>query len=158
MGANRGAGRQMKLEREIHIEATPEDVYAKLMDPDCLGDWVSIQDELLEAPDGDLEKGDALVQRCRVAGQKFKLSWTVESANRPHNTVWKGKGPLGSKAKVTYDLAANGGGTDFTYTNEYSLPGGPIGKLAGRAVGGASGTGADKTLERLKRLIENGSA
>ena len=145
-----------KLEREIHIEAAPEDVYATLMDPDCLGEWVTIQEELLEAPDGDLVAGSELVQRCRVAGQKFKLSWTVESADRPNNTVWKGKGPLGSKAKVTYDLAANDGGTDFTYTNEYSLPGGPIGKIAGRAVVGASGIEADKTLERLKKLIERG--
>jgi uncharacterized protein YndB with AHSA1/START domain len=145
-----------KLEREIHIEAPPEEVYAKLMDPDCLGDWVTIQDKLLKAPDGDLEKGDELVQRCRVAGQRFKLSWRVESANRPHKTVWNGKGPFGSKAKVTYDLAENNGGTDFTYTNEYSLPGGPVGRLAGRAVVGASGAEADKTLERLKRLIEKG--
>ena len=145
-----------KLEREIHIDAAPERVYAKLMEPDCLGDWVSIQDELLEAPEGELEKGDKLVQRCKVAGQKFKLRWTVESADRPHNTVWKGKGPLGSKATVTYDLAANGGGTDFTYTNEYSLPGGPVGKIAGRAVVGASGAEADKTLRRLKELIEKG--
>ena len=145
-----------KLEREIHIEATPEEVYAKLMDPDCLGDWVTIQDELLEAPDGDLEKGDKLVQRCKVAGQRFKLKWTVESADRPHNTVWNGRGPLGSKAKVTYNLAENNGGTDFTYTNEYNLPGGPFGRIAGKAVVGASGTEADKTLKRLKRLIENG--
>jgi carbon monoxide dehydrogenase subunit G len=145
-----------KLEREIHIDAEPADVYAKLMDPDCLGDWVTIQEELLEAPSGDLTKGSELVQRCRVAGQKFKLKWKVESADRPHKTVWQGKGPLGSKAKVTYDLAANGGGTDFTYTNEYSLPGGPVGKIAGRAVVGASGAEADKTLRRLKDLIEKG--
>ena len=143
-----------KLEREIHIDAVPEDVYAKLMDPDCLGEWVTIQDELLEAPDGDLVKGSRLVQRCKVAGQKFKLSWTVEKAERPTKTVWKGKGPFGSKAKVTYDLAANDGGTLFTYTNEYSLPGGPVGKLAGRAVVGASGAEADKSLKRLKQFIE----
>ena len=145
-----------KLEREIHIDAEPQAVYDKLMDPDCLADWVTIQDELLEAPDGDLQKGSELVQRCKVAGQRFKLKWKVESADRPHKTVWKGRGPFGSKAQVTYDLAANDGGTDFTYTNEYSLPGGPIGKIAGRAVVGASGTEADKTLERLKRLIEKG--
>ena len=145
-----------KLEREIHIDAAPEDVYAKLMDPDCLGDWVTIQDELLEAPSGDLETGSTLVQRCKVAGQKFKLKWKVEQAERPRKTVWKGKGPLGSKAKVTYDLAENNGGTDFTYTNEYTLPGGPVGKLAGRAVVGASGSEADKTLQRLKKLIEQG--
>ncbi|MEA2471191.1 MAG: hypothetical protein QOE38_2190, partial [Thermoleophilaceae bacterium] len=27
-----------KLERDIHIEASPEKVYSTLMDPDCLGD------------------------------------------------------------------------------------------------------------------------
>ena len=145
-----------KLEREIHIDAAPEDVYAKLMDPDCLGEWVTIQDELLEAPDGDLTKGSELVQRCKVAGQRFKLKWKVESADRPNKTVWKGRGPFGSKAKVTYDLAENNGGTDFTYTNEYSLPGGPLGRVAGRAVVGASGAEADKTLKRLKKLIEQG--
>jgi uncharacterized protein YndB with AHSA1/START domain len=143
-----------RLEREIHIDAAPEDVYAKLMDPDCLGEWVTIQDELLEAPEGDLEQGSELVQRCKVAGQRFKLRWKVEKAERPSKTVWKGRGPFGSKAKVTYDLAENGGGTDFTYTNEYSLPGGPVGKIAGRAVVGASGAEADKTLKRLKKLIE----
>ena len=145
-----------KLEREIHIDADPEAVYAKLMDPDCLGEWVTIQDELVEAPAGDLEQGDELVQRMKVAGQKFKLRWKVEKAERPHKTVWKGRGPFGSKARVTYDLASNDGGTRFSYTNEYDLPGGPVGKLAGRAVVGASGKEADRTLERLKKLIEKG--
>jgi uncharacterized protein YndB with AHSA1/START domain len=145
-----------KLEREIHIDAAPEVVYDKLMDPACLGEWVTIQDELLKAPEGDLSTGDELVQRCRVAGQRFKLSWKVEKADRPHKTIWNGRGPLGSKARVTYDLAANDGGTDFTYTNEFDLPGGPAGRLAGRAVVGASGSEADKTLKRLKKLVEGG--
>jgi uncharacterized protein YndB with AHSA1/START domain len=146
-----------KLEREIHIDADPATVYDKLMDPDCLGEWVTIQDELLKAPSGDLSTGDELVQRCRVAGQRFKLRWKVEEADRPRKTIWAGRGPFGSKARVTYDLAANDGGTDFSYTNEYSLPGGPIGRIAGRAVVGASGAEADRTLERLKRLVEKGA-
>jgi len=145
-----------KLEREIHIDADPDVVYDRLMDPDCLGDWVTIQDELVEAPDGDLVQGSELVQRMKIAGQKFKLRWKVERADRPSRTIWNGRGPLGSKARVTYDLAANNGGTDFTYTNEYSLPGGPVGRIAGRAVVGASGAEADRTLERLKKLIERG--
>jgi carbon monoxide dehydrogenase subunit G len=145
-----------KLERQIHIDAEPEAVYAKLMDPDCLGEWVTIQDKLLEAPDGDLEQGDELVQRMKVAGRRFKLRWKVKKADRPRKTVWEGRGPLGTKARVTYDLAANDGGTRFTYTNEYDLPGGPVGRIAGKAVVGASGSEADRTLDRLKKLIEKG--
>lgn len=145
-----------KLEREIHIDAAPEAVYTKLMDPDCLGEWVTIQDGIEEAPEGDLEQGDVLVQRCKVAGQKFRLRWKVKKADRPHKTVWEGSGPLGTKARVTYDLAENDGGTRFTYTNEYDLPGGVAGRIAGKAVVGASGGEADRTLERLKKLIEGG--
>ena len=145
-----------KLEREIHIDASPEAVYDKLMDPACLGEWVTIQDELEEAPEGDLKKGDTLVQRMKVAGQKFRLRWEVLQADRPSKAVWRGKGPFGTKAKATYELASNGGGTTFSYTNEYDLPGGAAGKLAGRAVMGASGKEADRTLERLKKLIEKG--
>src|SRR4051812_390361 len=157
MGANRGAGREVtKLERAIHIDAEPAAVYDTLMDPNCLGEWVTIQDELLEAPDGDLTKGDELVQRCRVAGKRFKLRWKVEQADPPHKTVWRGRGPFRSRARGTYDLAANEVGNDFAYTNEFDLPGGPVGKVAGKAVVGASGGEADKTLRRLKDLVERG--
>src|SRR3954447_11079015 len=126
------------------------------MDPDCLGDWVTIQEELREAPDGDLTKGDELVQRCRVAGKRFKLRWKVVQADPPHKTVWRGRGPFGSRARVTYALAANEGGTDSTYPSEFELPGGPVGKVAVKAVVGASGGEADKTLRRLKDLVERG--
>ncbi len=93
-----------KLEREIYIDASPEDVYDELMDPDCLGSWVTIQDSV-EAPDGDLEKGDELVQRVKVAGQQFKLHWRSSRRSRGTKAVWNGKGPLGSKAKAIYELA-----------------------------------------------------
>jgi uncharacterized protein YndB with AHSA1/START domain len=145
-----------KLEREIDIEAPPEQVYDVVTDPRCLGEWVTIQEELEEAPDGDLEAGDTLRQRMKVAGRRFRLSWTVVEADRPTRVVWEGKGPLGSKAKAVYELASDGdGGTRFSYLNEYALPGGPAGKLAGRAIVKASGREADRTLKRLKELVES---
>ena len=36
-------------------------------------------------------------------------------------------------------------------------PGGPLGRIAGRALVAASGSEADHTLERLKKLVENGT-
>ena len=144
-----------KLEREIRIDASPEEVYDKLIDPDCLGEWVTIQEELEEAPEGDLEQGDTVVQRMKVAGQSFKVSWRVDEAERPSRIVWTGKGPMGAKARAVYEIeSVNGGGSVFTYTNEYDLPGGPVGKIAGSAIVGASGGEADRSLERLKKLIE----
>jgi carbon monoxide dehydrogenase subunit G len=146
-----------KLERTIEIDASPEDVYDTLADPSCLGEWVTIQDELVSAPDGLVKKGDEVVQRMKVAGKKFDVAWDVEVADRPSKVRWTGRGPMGTKARATYELSPNGNdGTRFHYTNEYDLPGGPLGKLAGRAFSAASGHEADRTLRRLKKLIENG--
>ena len=149
-----------KLEREITIDASRDEVYDVLLDPDCLGEWVTIQEELEEAPRGrGLAEGDQLRQRMKVAGRRFRLSWTVVEADRPARVVWEGSGPMGSKAKAVYELSENGsGGTRFSYLNQYDLPGGPAGKLAGRAIVKASGREADRTLERLKELCESKAA
>jgi carbon monoxide dehydrogenase subunit G len=148
-----------RLTRDIEIDATPQEVWGVLMDPDCLGDWVTIQEELEDAPDGDLVDGSQLTQRLKVAGRRFHLKWTVVEADKPKRAVWKGRGPLGSKATVIYELFHNGGGnTRFHYTNEYHLPLGPLGRVAGRAIVGASETEADKTLGRLKALVEQHAA
>jgi uncharacterized protein YndB with AHSA1/START domain len=147
-----------KLQREIEIEASPDRVYDVLADPTRLGDWVTIQEELEEAPEGDLEPGSTLRQRMKVAGRRFHLSWKVIEAKRPSRIVWEGNGPMGSKAKATYELSADGGGgTKFSYCNEYGLPGGPAGRLAGRAILAAAGREADRTLKRLKKLVEGRS-
>jgi carbon monoxide dehydrogenase subunit G len=146
-----------KLEREIEIDAPPEAVYDKLTDPNCLGEWVSVHDGIEEAPPGNVEKGDTMVQRMKVAGQKFRITWHVDEAERPNRVVWTGEGPMGTKARATYVISGNGGeGSTFNYVNEYDLPGGPVGKLAGRAVVGASGGEADKSLQKLKQLVEKG--
>ena len=59
------------------------------------------------------------------------------------------------KATATYDLSSNGnGGTKFSYLNEYDIPGGPLGKVAGKAIVAASGGEADGSLKRLKQQIE----
>jgi carbon monoxide dehydrogenase subunit G len=144
-----------KLERTIDIEAPPEEVYDVLTDPNCLGEWVTIQEELVSAPDPPLSEGDCVVQKMKVVGRSFEVSWDVEVADRPSKVRWSGNGPMGSVARATYELEDNGnGGTKFSYTNEYDVPGGPIGKVAGRALVSASGGEADATLKRLKEFIE----
>ena len=144
-----------KLERTIEIDAPPEEVYDVLTDPNCLGQWVTIQDELVSAPDPPLEKGDCVVQKMKVVGRSFEVSWDVEVADRPKRVRWSGNGPMGSVARATYVLEPNGdGGTRFSYTNEYEVPGGPVGKVAGRALVSASGGEADATLKRLKDFVE----
>jgi len=145
----------VKVERSIEIAAAPEAVYELVMDPARLADWVTVHEELLHAPNGVLEEGDELAQKLKVAGQTFKVSWTVAKAERPRDVEWEGRGPLGTKARVSYDLEPRSDGTCFNYVNEYELPGGPLGKLGARAVKRTAGKEADRTLDRLKGLLEH---
>jgi uncharacterized protein YndB with AHSA1/START domain len=145
----------VKVEREIEIAAPPDRVYEVVMDPRCLEEWVTIHHELREAPDGDLRKGSRLVQRLKLAGQRFNVRWKVTENERPKSVHWEGRGPARTKARVRYSFEeTDEGGTRFSYLNEYELPGGAAGKVAGKAVSGVAGRETEKSLERLKRFIE----
>jgi carbon monoxide dehydrogenase subunit G len=146
----------MKVQRDITIDAPPEDVWKVLMDPQRLADWVSIHQKLKKAPSGILNEGDKLTQCLRLMHKNFDVNWTVEQADEPHKAVWEGRGPVRSKAAVVYELKPDGnGGTRFRYMNEFKAPGGPFGSFfADRAFQGTSEREADKTLDKLKGLLE----
>jgi len=144
----------MKVERTIEIGAPPERVYEIVMDPKHLEDWVTIHDHLEEAPDGRLERGSELTQCLKLAGRKFNVRWKVVENNACRRVVWNGQGPVHSHAQVVYEFEQNGDGTRFSYTNEYDLPGGFLGRMAGGAVKRVTTKEVDATLERLKKLLE----
>ena len=145
----------MKVERTVEIAATPERIYEIIMDPACLERWVTIHTALEDAPEGQLQRGSELTQRLQLAGRGFTVHWKVIENRPARKVVWEGKGPLRSHAGVTYELAPNGdGGTCFTYTNEFALPGGPLGRFAGPVVRRVTTGEIDKSLERLRALVE----
>jgi carbon monoxide dehydrogenase subunit G len=145
----------VRVERTIEIEAPPERVYDLVMDPQRLGDWVSIHAGLKQSPNGELRKGSELVQCLKLAGRRFDVHWEVVQAEKPKRVVWEGKGPVHSRAKVVYDLDADGDGkTCFSYMNEYSMPGGPLGRIAGGVLKHTAERESEKTLAQLKALVE----
>lgn len=143
----------MKVERSIEIAAPQEAVYEVVMDPYRLEDWVTVHAGLHDAPK-TLREGSELGQSIKVAGQKFKVEWTVVTADAPQLVEWEGHGPMGTKARVAYELEQRDGGTCFHYMNEYDFPGGPLGKLGAKAFERTARKEADRTLERLKGLLE----
>lgn len=146
----------MRVKRDIEIKATPAKVWKVLMDPQRLGDWVSIHQKLKNAPAGQLHEGDELTQCLRLAHKNFDVKWKVKQADEPHKAVWEGRGPVRSKASVAYELEDDGsGGTRFHYENEFKSPGGPFGSfIADRAFQKTSEREADKTLDSLKGILE----
>jgi uncharacterized protein YndB with AHSA1/START domain len=144
----------VKVERTIDIAAPTERVYDTLMDPDMLDDWVTIHAGLEDAPSGDLTDGSELTQVLKLAGRKFHVRWRVVEADRPKRVVWEGRGPVRTRSRAIYDFEPNGDGTSFSYSNEWSMPGGPLGRVVGRGFERTSGREAERSLERLKVLLE----
>jgi carbon monoxide dehydrogenase subunit G len=144
----------VRVERTAEIATPPQQVYEVVMDPKHLEDWVSIHQSLIDAPGGELQHGSELTQCLKLAGRKFNVTWKVVEDDCPNRVVWEGQGPVHSHAKVVYEFEPNGEGTRFSYMNQYDLPGGPLGKLAGRSVAGVARKEADRSLERLKKLLE----
>lgn len=145
----------MRVERTIDIDASPERVYDLVMNPRRLEDWVTIHAGLKDAPGGELRKGSELVQSLKLAGRRFDVHWEVVQAEKPRRVVWEGKGPVHSRAKVVYDIDPDGDGkTCFSYMNEYSMPGGPLGRIAAGVLRHTAERESERTLEELKRIME----
>jgi uncharacterized membrane protein len=144
----------MRVERTTHIAASPQELYDVVMDPRRLGDWVTIHHHLEGSPRVPLQKGSELTQCLKLAGKSFKVHWHVIENSPCEHVVWEGRGPLASHARVEYRFSSNNGGTDFSYVNEYDLPGGALGRVAGRAVSRVTQKEVDGSLQRLKQLVE----
>ena len=147
-----------RVNASIEIDAPPERVWDVVMDPRCLGEWVTIHRGEAEASDIPLTDGSKVEQTLCLRGVNFHVKWKVEEAQRPTMAVWEGKGPARSKAHTSYRLEPNGnGGTRFDYENEFKAPLGPLGAVASRAlVGGIPRREAERTLQALKDFVERG--
>lgn len=143
---------------KIEINAPPQKVWDIVMDPSSLERWVTIHKRLKEVSGGRLAEGSTMEQVLALRGVSFSVHWTLVELDPPHEAVWDGRGPAHSRAKITYRLQGDESGpTQFDYTNEFSPPGGALGKVASRViVGAASEREAANSLNRLKALVEDG--
>jgi uncharacterized protein YndB with AHSA1/START domain len=137
------------------IRATPEEVWAVVMDPARLGDWVTIHRRVSDASAGPARRGTSMTQTINLRGANFKVRWELVECDFARRAVWEGRGPAMSTAHTEYLLAPDEGGTRFHYTNDFRAPFGPLGAVASRAlVGGIPEREARNSLRRLKALLE----
>ena len=143
---------------EIEIAAPAEAVWATVMNPYRLGEWVTTHRGLGHGTPPRLGEGSRFEQDLNVAGASFRVRWTVTEFDPPRSVTWSGDGPGGSTASVRYVLDRREGATLFAYENSFQLPGGPLGRIAKHTVGDrVARREARRTLRNLKRLVESGS-
>lgn len=126
------------------------------MDPNRLGEWVTIHRALKRADRGPTAVGFRMDQQLHLRGVSVEVQWELVECEPFTRAVWHGKGPARSSALTEYQLhASDGECTRFDYRNEFRAPLGPIGSIASRAlVGGMPKREAERTLQRLKTLVE----
>jgi uncharacterized protein YndB with AHSA1/START domain len=138
-----------------HIDAPPADVWNVVMDPTCLGEWVTIHRKLVRADAGPPHVGYMMDQQIHLRGVSLEVHWTLVDCRVAERAVWEGRGPARSRAHSEYLLSPEDGGTRFDYRNEFRPPLGPVGALVSRAlVGGIPQREANRTLERLRAHLE----
>jgi uncharacterized protein YndB with AHSA1/START domain len=145
-----------RVQTAIEIDAPPERVWQVVMDPRRLADWVTIHRRLGDVP-ARLRRGSTFEQTLNLRGAHLHVVWTVVDLDEPRRAVWEGQGPAHSRASIVYELHAHGEDrTRFEYTNEFKPPGGALGAVAGRVlVGGLSQREAQRSLQRLKQVVES---
>jgi carbon monoxide dehydrogenase subunit G len=147
------------VESSIRIAAPPADVWALVMDPSHLGEWVTIHRKLVRADEGPPRVGYTMDQQIHLRGVSVEVHWKLADCRPAELAIWKGRGPAGSRALSEYALTAEDGGTRFDYRNDFRAPLGPFGAAVSRAlVGGIPEREAKRTLERLRAHLQGTSA
>ncbi len=138
------------------IGAPIERVWETVMDPNRLGQWVTIHRSLKSAPSEPLHPGSRMEQVMHFRGISFTVHWTLVDVHEPTHAEWDGRGPAHSRARIRYELSKNSDdATEFEYFNEFTPPGGRLGVVASRViVGAASEREANRSLQKLKELLE----
>lgn len=143
---------------KTRIDAPIERVWETVMDPRRLEEWVTIHRSLKSAPSEPLHPGSEMEQVMHFRGISFTVHWTLVDVQEPTNAEWDGRGPAHSRARIRYELSGDSdGATEFEYFNEFTPPGGRLGVVASRViVGAASEREANRSLQKLKELLERG--
>lgn len=145
-----------EVRAEIQIDAPRSAVWAVILDPARLGDWVTIHRHLGAHDTGAPRVGFKMTQTLSLRGAPFRVRWELVRCEAPQLAEWHGKGPAGSHAETEYQLSERDGGTHFDYRNEFSAPLGLLGRVAQRAVAGdIPRVQAKRSLEQLKKLCES---
>lgn len=103
------------------LAATPQQAYDYLTIPACWHEWHVAS--LGTIPDTRLSLGKhaTFEENIRTAGFRRRLHWRVTDAQRPD--YWEATASMddGSRVRLRYDFAADGGGTLFTRRLDYSV-------------------------------------
>jgi uncharacterized protein YndB with AHSA1/START domain len=145
------------IERSVHIDERPEEVFRILTDLKLIPRWAVIAQDTYVRPESDLTaQGQEFHWTIRVAGVDLETDWVVSEYEPPRAVAYKvesaHKGRLEMQQRV---LDAGDGGSRVELAVDYDLPYGFLGEALDRALVERRNQGVvERSLENLKDLVE----
>jgi carbon monoxide dehydrogenase subunit G len=141
------------ISRTIHVEATPEQAFDLMSNPERLREWQVPAAEVKDITGTPGTVGLGWTTVSSFAGRKMEGHMSVTAGERPRSFEAKGTGSFAATLRGRFEPAA--GGTDVTLENEYEMPLGFIGDAADKLFFEKSFAESwDKSLAKFKALVE----
>ncbi len=136
----------------VDVDAPPEACFEYLRDPDNhVGVVPGLRAIDAEPLDGGGHEGTFTYT---VAGVELDLEFRDVELDPPHRRAFEVSGPM--EGTATYEFEADDGGTRFTLTNSYDLPGPDVlGSLADPLVRRYLQSDVDSWVENAKVAVES---
>ena len=146
--------------RSVDVDLPIAEVWDRWTDVRILPQLSASTTEVQDAPERLTEVGQTFRQVVRAVGRCFEVDWTVRSiAPQDHLTI-EGSPGMGVRPTLTERVETlSPTRTRLTIDVEYSLPFGPLGRLASKlGVVQLARRETDEILENLRTLLESAHA
>ena len=148
----RGLGQTVDLEKSIHIDASPEEVYDLWCDVENFPRFMSHVAEVR-----DLGRGRSHWVVRGPAGSEFEWNSRLTEQSRPHRLAWRTEpgAEIGQSGSVQFEPSR--GGTRVTVRMSWQPPAGALGHGIAALLGADPRRQMDDDLARMKSFIERGA-
>ena len=140
------------VQRDVHINASPLETEAVMNDAARWPEWYPGMTRIDISPPFP-EKGGKVVFGVKSAGLTMEITETVLDNHPGALLLMQMDGMFSGQAR--WELAAEGEGTHLTTTFDYTMPGGPLGKIMDAlVVKRMNGKSLGEALVNLKARVE----
>jgi uncharacterized protein YndB with AHSA1/START domain len=151
----RGGDVLVRIEKSIEIKASPEKVW-EMLALDRLPEWneeygnVKYTSDVRNSED-KYRVGASSHTNMKGAGA---IDFEITESLKNEKVTFRMIGKRANNAVVTYVLESVDDGTNFVYVMTYELPWGILGKGLGKLAKGSLEKEGEKSLEKLKTILE----
>lgn len=149
----------MNMNDSREIAATPDVVWAAILNPEVLRQCVPGCEEMQGSPEEGFDA--TVVQKVGPVKAKFSGKVTLSDMIAPQSLRLSGEGKGGAagfaKGEATVTLSPSGAGTLLTYDVEAKV-GGKLAQLGSRVIDGFAKKMADQFFENFQNAVEGDTA